>query len=175
MNSVNDDNRPCGVPPHAQSSWREKYEYMNKLWLEQRAEIATLKAAVYNAKTEAAAAIEKAKAEAAAAIEKAKAEAAAALEKAKAEAAALEKNSLYLAEAAAVEKAMEAAVEKAAVEKAEVIEGQQINEEAVWRPTTAIMLAILAAVWLWFVVVKEGRTPLLLLPPYASDLVIVTD
>jgi len=44
MNTDNDDHRPCGVHPHAQVSWRAKYEYMDKLWIEQKAEIAALQA-----------------------------------------------------------------------------------------------------------------------------------
>lgn len=42
MNNNTDDNRPSGVEPHAQVSWRSKYEYMNRLWLEQKNEIMTL-------------------------------------------------------------------------------------------------------------------------------------
>jgi len=42
MSSDNDDNRPCGVHPHAQVSWRAKYEYMDRLWIEQKKEIAAL-------------------------------------------------------------------------------------------------------------------------------------
>jgi polyribonucleotide nucleotidyltransferase len=44
MSSDNDDNRPCGVHPHAQSSWRAKYEYMDRLWIQQQKEIAELQA-----------------------------------------------------------------------------------------------------------------------------------
>jgi hypothetical protein len=44
MSSDNDDNRACGVHPHAQVSWRAKYEYMDKLWLQQKVEIADLQA-----------------------------------------------------------------------------------------------------------------------------------
>ena len=44
MNTDNDDHSPCGVHPHAQVSWRAKYEYMDKLWIEQKAEIAALQA-----------------------------------------------------------------------------------------------------------------------------------
>jgi hypothetical protein len=32
-----------GVSPHAEASWRAKYEYMDKLWLKQKEEIAALK------------------------------------------------------------------------------------------------------------------------------------
>jgi len=44
MSSENDDNLPCGVQPHAQASWRAKYEYMDRLWIKQGKEIAELKA-----------------------------------------------------------------------------------------------------------------------------------
>lgn len=43
MSSDNDDNRPCGVHPHAQVSWRAKYEYIDRLRIEQQKEIAALK------------------------------------------------------------------------------------------------------------------------------------
>jgi len=42
MNKNVDDNKPSDVPPHAGLSWREKYEYMNTLWLKQKDENATL-------------------------------------------------------------------------------------------------------------------------------------
>ena len=68
MSTDNDENLPCGVPPHAQASWRSKYEYMDRLWIQQRAEIATLQAELQRLGAE------KAKAEAAVLAEKAKAE-----------------------------------------------------------------------------------------------------
>ena len=52
MNTGNDDNRPCGVAPHALSSWRSKYEYMDRLWIEQKAEIARLQAELSRKDTE---------------------------------------------------------------------------------------------------------------------------
>ena len=52
MNTSNDDNRPCGVDPHSRSSWREKYEYMDRLWIQQNAEIVRLKAELSRKDTE---------------------------------------------------------------------------------------------------------------------------
>ena len=51
MNTINDD-IPCGVAPHAQASWRAKYEYMDRLWLQQKAEIAALRAQLQQAEGE---------------------------------------------------------------------------------------------------------------------------
>ena len=51
MNTNNDDS-PCGVAPHAQASWRAKYEYMDRLWLQQKAEIAALRAELQKAEGE---------------------------------------------------------------------------------------------------------------------------
>jgi hypothetical protein len=36
------DSRPSGVNPHEGLSWRDKYEYMNTLWLKQKDEIAII-------------------------------------------------------------------------------------------------------------------------------------
>ena len=52
MSSENDDNLPCGVQPHAQASWRAKYEYMDRLWIQQGKEIAELKAKLSKKDTE---------------------------------------------------------------------------------------------------------------------------
>ena len=42
MNINTDDNGPSGVGPHEMKSWREKYEYVNSLWLKQKDEILRL-------------------------------------------------------------------------------------------------------------------------------------
>jgi regulator of replication initiation timing len=42
MNANTDDNQPSGVPPHAGMPWRDKYEYMKRLWLNDKDEILRL-------------------------------------------------------------------------------------------------------------------------------------
>lgn len=45
-------NEPSGVQPHAGISWREKYEYINTLWLKQKDLILTLNTEKQNIYTE---------------------------------------------------------------------------------------------------------------------------
>ena len=50
MNS--DDNQPSGVQPHAGMSWRDKYEYMKRLWLVDKDEILRLHSEIQKTATD---------------------------------------------------------------------------------------------------------------------------
>jgi hypothetical protein len=50
MNS--DDNQPSGVQPHARMPWRDKYEYMKRLWLIDKDEILRLHSEIQKTATE---------------------------------------------------------------------------------------------------------------------------